>query len=424
MAYTITFEKEPDKLVYFAGNPIEYLVKVAYGGGDNIPATMVLNFNVVQNGITYNQTITKTVKYFSGNNAFFYFDLSGVVSQYVFPVLEAADIKDTDALQITEMDCYIGTMLFFLYVEDTDGLIVVEGSPSTPTLDKLGIIRGLFQYDNDTRDIDNYIFVGTSGATSLLPLTTRPDNGNIGVDEWEVFSIGIIGDIAASSQPCNALRVTCYYTGLTTTNNLTLNLPNNTVIKDNLYYLIPCGTANVAAAFPFGTTALQSYKCEVGYLSGGGTFMAKYAGVTRKLTNCLPESKVYFYNSLGGVDCFNFYRSRNDVFRSDSETFTKQQPSFFYDDISLTNTGTEKLRALSFQSTKLETLCTQEEYEWLAKELLTSTKAFLQVSDFGIDNPYLYPVIVTSSEAESYNWDTGELYASFEFQYANERRGL
>ena len=71
MAYTITFEKEPDKLVYFAGNPIEYLVKVAYGGGDNIPATMVLNFNVVKNGITYNQTITKTVKYFSGNNAFF-----------------------------------------------------------------------------------------------------------------------------------------------------------------------------------------------------------------------------------------------------------------------------------------------------------------------------------------------------------------
>ncbi len=427
MAYTITFENEPTKIVYMAGSPVEYLVKVAYGGGDPEPATMILTFAMVQGGATYNETVTKTVQYFNGTEAYFYFNIFEIVKKYVYPELTFDDLADSNARNADTMDCYITSINFQLYVEDTSGLIVVEGSPVNPAATTLGFIRGLFQDNDTTRDILDYLFVGTGGMTALQPLTTRPAGGYIGGNEWDVFSIAIVGDVLASGRPVNGYMVSAVYaSGLTSNTNVALTLPNNTAIKDKLYYIIPSGTANLGAAgFPLGLSGLASYTVTLGNCAAFpvGTFIAKYESVSRTVTNCVPETKVIFFNSLGGIDCFNFYKSREDVFHSESETFTKQQPAFFYDNISVATTGTEKTKAFSKRQTKLETFCTQEEYEWLATELLTSTKVYIMISDFGLDTQ-IYPVTVVSAEATAYNLDTGELYANFEFQYSNPQKGL
>lgn len=421
MAYTITFEEEPNKLVYLAGNPVEYLVKVAYGGGDDLPVTMVATFTVVQGGVSYVQSLTKTVKYYGTNEAYFYFDFSGILKRYVYPKLQYSNIADTDALHLGVMDCYFGSIGFQLYVEDANGLIVSQGSPVNPATTTVGVTRGLFQDDNETRDILDYLFVGNSGTTSKSLLSFRPNGAKIGVSEWEVMALLCVGDIQASSQPLNSMKVTCYYTGLTTVNNVALAFPNNTVIKDDLYYIVPIGTANVGGVFPFGVP--NSYEVTFGYLSGGGTFTAKYAAVKRTIVSCTPETKVIFFNSLGGIDCVNFYYSRSDVYESESESFTKQKPDFFYNSVNISERGAKKIRAFSLNSTELQTECSKAEYEYLAKELLNSTEVYIITQDFGIETK-LIPVIVTSSEIEGYNSETAELFTTFKFQYANSQKGL
>lgn len=422
MAYTITFEEEPNKLVYLAGNPVEYLVKVAYGGGDDLPVTMVATFTVVQGGVSYTQSLTKTVKYYGTNEAYFYFDFSGCLKRYVYPKLQYSNIADTDALHLNVMDCYFSSIGFQLYVEDANGLIISQGSPVNPATTTVGVTRGLFQDDNETRDILDYLFVGNSGTTSKSLLSFRPNGAKIGVSEWEVMALLCVGDIQASSQPLNGVRVTSTMPdGTTSIATGLLTFPNNTVIKDDLYYIVPVGTANLTGLISAGAV---SYTVEFGYKTAVGPgFTRKFATINRTIVSCTPETKVIFFNSLGGIDCVNFYYSRSDVYESESESFTKQKPDFFYNSVNISERGAKKIRAFSLNSTELQTECSKAEYEYLAKELLNSTEVYIITQDFGIETK-LIPVIVTSSEIEGYNSETAELFTTFKFQYANSQKGL
>jgi len=416
MAYTVTFSSQPTKYVYLDSSPIEYYIKVAYGGGDDVPALIECTLTIVQAGVTYTETVQKTAAVYGSLAAYFYFDFSEIIKKYTYPVLSFADIADTDARHLNIMDCYFQPS-FQLFVEDgTTGLTESEGSPFTPSIATVGAIRGRFQTDNATRDINDYLFLGNSGVTSKSILSTRPNGGKIGALEWEVGALPVMGDFFASSEPLNAMKVTCYYTGLTTNNNVNLTFPNNTTIKDDLYYIVPIGTANVGGVFPFGTP--NSYEVTFGYLSGGGTFTKKYAPIRREIVNCVPDAKVIFFNSLGGIDFFNFYFERVQEFEANRNAYSKQQPSFFYTNINVSRTGGEVLTANSLQKITLQTKCTAEEYAWLAKELLLSGKAYIMLENFGIDST-LIPVNLLSSNIEAYNSETAEYFTTFEFQYSN-----
>ena len=416
MAYTITFSSQPTKFVYLNSSPIEYYIKVAYGGGDDVPALIECTLTIRQAGVTYTETVQKTAAVYGTLEAYFYFDFSEIVKKYTYPVLAFADIADTDVRHLHIMDCYFQPS-FQLFVEDgTTGLIESEGSPFTPSIATVGAIRGRFQADNPTREINDYLFLGNAGVTSKSILSTRPNNGLIGKLEWEVAALPVMGDFFASGQPLNAMKVTCYYAGLTTINNVALAFPNNTTVKDGLYYIVPIGTANVGGVFPFGSP--NSYEVTFGYLSGGGTFTAKYAAVKRNIVACQPEAKVMFFNSLGGIDFFNFYFERVQEYESESNTYLKQQAKLFYSNINISATGGEKLNATSVQKIRLQTKCTTAEYGWLAKELLLSGKAYIMLENFGIDSTII-PVTVISSNIEAYNSETSEYFASFEFQFAN-----
>ena len=416
MAYTTTFQSQPTKYVYLDSSPIEYQIKVAYGGGDDVPVLVECTLTIRQNSTTYTETVQKAVSSYGTNEAYFYFDFSEVVKKYTFPVLEFSDVADTDARHLQEMDCYFQPS-FQLYVEDgTTTLIESEGVAFTPSITTVGAIRGRFQVDNATREINDYLFLGNAGVTSKSILSTRPNGGKIGALEWEIAALPVMGDFYASGQPLNAMKITCYYAGLTTINTTALTFPNNTTVKDDLYYIVPIGTANVGGVFPFGTPV--SYDVTFGYLSGGGSFTAKYAAVTRTIVKCTPEAKVIFFNSLGGIDCFNFYSERVQEYDSESTTYIKQQAQYFYSNINVSATGGEKLNATSVQKIKLQTVCSVEEYEWLARELLISGKAYIMLSNFGMDST-LIPVNVLSSSVEAYNSQTVEYFASFEFQFAN-----
>jgi hypothetical protein len=417
MAYTITFSSQPTKYVYLDSSPIEYYIRVVYGGGDDVPALIECTLTIRQAGVTYTETVQKTAAVYGTLEAYFYFDFSEIVKKYTYPVLAFADIADTNARHLNIMDCYFQPS-FQLFVEDsTTGLIESEGSPFTPSIATVGAIRGRFQTDNATRDINDYLFLGNSGVTSKSILSTRPNGGKIGALEWEVAALPVMGDFFASSEPLNGVRVVSTMpNGTTNISTDFLTFPNNTTVKDDLYYIVPIGTANLTSLISAGAV---SYTVQFGFKAAiGPGFTVKYAAISRVITTCVPEAKVIFFNSLGGIDFFNFYFERVQEYEADRSTYSKQHAKLFYSHINVSATGGEVLTANSLQKIKLQTKCTTEEYAWLAKELLLSGKAYIMLENFGIDST-LIPVNLLSSNVEAYNSETAEYFTNFEFQYSN-----